>query len=84
MFTDVDLPNSTRIAYYDRWNRPLGTYAVPASPGSESLSFLGVRFKQARVARVRIQSGNAAIGQWSDSDYRDVVAMDDFVYGEPK
>jgi hypothetical protein len=52
------------------------------SPGNETLSFLGVRFRHARVATVRITSGTAIPGQ-NETDRRDVVAMDDFIYGEP-
>ena len=81
VFTDVDRPGSTRIAYYDRSNRVLGRYVVPASPGSETLSFLGARFPGARVARVRITTGDAPIG--TQRRGVDVAAMDDFVYGEP-
>jgi hypothetical protein len=55
---------------------------VPVSPGNETLSFLGVRFHEARVARVRITSGSAIAGQ-SETHRRDVVATDDFIYGEP-
>ena len=56
---------------------------VPASPGDASLSFLGIVFPDARIARVRITSGNVAPGP--DDDRRhDVVMMDDFIYGEPQ
>jgi hypothetical protein len=82
VFTDVDRPDSSKIAYYDAAGQELARYAVPASPGQKSLSFLGVRFKTQRVARVRIWSGNGRIGQ-PETDARDIVAMDDFVYGEP-
>ena len=82
VFTDVDRLGSTVIAYYDRAGRRLGRYPVPASPGSETLSFLGVRFPARAVARVRIWSGNAPVGV-AERRGTDVVAMDDFVYGEP-
>lgn len=60
----------------------LGTFAVPVSPGSQTLSFLGVRFLNARVARVRITSGNTRPGL-DETRARDVVVMDDFIFGEP-
>jgi hypothetical protein len=81
VFTDVDRPG-TRITYYDAANRVLGTYPVPVSPGSETLSFLGVRFLTARVARVKIVSGNTRPGS-NETRIRDAVVMDDFIFGEP-
>ena len=56
---------------------------VPASPGDGSLSFFGIVFKDARIARVRITSGNVAPGPDDDRKH-DVVVMDDFLYGEPQ
>jgi hypothetical protein len=56
---------------------------VPASPGDGSLSFFGIVFEDARIARVRITSGNVALGRDDDRKH-DVVAMDDFIYGEPQ
>jgi hypothetical protein len=82
VFTDVDRTGSTKIAYYDRRGRQIARYTVPASPGSETLSFLGATFERARVARVRIWSGNVPLGS-REGGRRDVVVMDDFVYGEP-
>lgn len=81
VFTDVDRPG-TSITYLDARNRVLGTFAVPVSPGSQTLSFLGVRFLNARVARVRITSGNTRPGL-DETRARDVVVMDDFIFGEP-
>jgi hypothetical protein len=40
-------------------------------------------FSEARIARVRITSGNVAPGP-DDGGKRDVVMMDDFIYGEPQ
>ena len=82
VFTDVDQDRKTRIEYFDEGNRSLGTFDVPASPGSETLSFLGVRFLDAQVARVSITSGKHALGP-NENRGRDLVVMDDFIYGEP-
>ncbi|MGI9099424.1 MAG: hypothetical protein ACR2H2_13215 [Solirubrobacteraceae bacterium] len=81
VFSDVDRPG-TKITYFDARNRRLGTFAVPASPGSETLSFLGVRFLKERIAKVRITNGNTIPGR-NEGRGRDVVVMDDFVFGEP-
>ena len=47
------------------------------------LSFLGVVFKRAVVARVRIKYGNRKLGP-NDGGKYDVAVMDDFIYGEPQ
>ena len=96
VFTDVDRPDgsshgkdfksrkpSTLIRYFDADGKLLFSGAVPASPGDGSLSFFGIVFEDARIARVRIISGNVAPGP-DDDKKRDVVVMDDFLYGEPQ
>jgi hypothetical protein len=55
---------------------------VPAAPGDGNLSFFGVKFNDARIARVRITTGNTAPGP-DDDNKNDIVMMDDFFYGEP-
>jgi hypothetical protein len=90
VFTDVDEPNgekgagrhSTRIEYFDSEGRRIYTGFVPASPGDGSLSFFGVVFSDARIARVRIVTGDANPGV--DDTRKDIVMMDDFLYGEPQ
>jgi hypothetical protein len=87
VFTDVDLPNSTTLQFFDQTGNTLGTFAVPSSlSGSQNLSFLGVSFNAGeRVARVRITSGNTPLGpNDSPGTGTDIVAMDDFIYGEPQ
>ena len=81
VFTDVDRPG-TRIAYFDAMGRRLARFDVPVSPGSETLSFLGVRFLDDRVAMVRITSGDSRLGE-NETRGRDLAVMDDFIYGEP-
>src|SRR5215212_4962995 len=95
VFTDVDQPDgsgpakkrgnrnaSTLIEYYGVDGQLLFSSFAPASPGDGGFSFYGVVFPDARVARVRITSGNVAPGP-NDSEKDDVVMMDDFIYGEP-
>jgi hypothetical protein len=82
VFTDVDRPG-TRIDYFNAMGRKLATFDVPISPGSETLSFLGVRFLEDRVAEVSIRSGNNKLGPNETGGGRDLVVMDDFIYGEP-
>ena len=96
VFTDVDQPNgsgparkrgnrhaSTLIEYYGTSGELLFSSFVPASPGDGGLSFFGIVFPDARIARVRITSGDVAPGP-SDSEKDDVVMMDDFIFGEPR
>ena len=96
IFTDVDLPDgsgpgdkngnrqsSTRIECFGTDGGLLYSGFVAASPGDGSLSFLGVVFTDARIARVRITSGDAAPGP-NDDGTHDIVMMDDFFYGEPQ
>ncbi len=83
VFTDVDLANITSLQFFDASNTSLGTFFVPAGTvASESLSFLGVDFGSNIVSRVRITSGNAALGP-NEAGALDLVVMDDFLFGEP-
>jgi hypothetical protein len=96
VFTDVDQPDgsgpgekrgnrkaSTLIEYFGVDGDLLFSSFVPASPGDASLSFFGIVFDDALIARVRITSGNVAPGP-DDGGKLDVVMMDDFLYGEPQ
>jgi hypothetical protein len=96
VFTDVDQPDgsgpdkkrgnrkaSTLIEYFGSDGELLFSSFVPASPGDGSLSFLGIVFEDARIAQVRITSGDVAPGP-DDGRKQDLVMMDDFIYGEPQ
>jgi hypothetical protein len=96
VFTDVDQPNgsspdhtngnrpaSTRIEYLDAGGSSIFSSSVPASPGDKSVSFLGIVFTDARIAKVRITSGDTIPGP-NDDGTHDIVMMDDFLYGEPQ
>jgi hypothetical protein len=83
VFTDVDSATSTRLQFYTPDGVLLYERAVPAASGNETLSFLGVWFNAGEiVGRVRIVSGNVALGP-DETGAIDVVAMDDFIYAEP-
>lgn|SRR5574341_338716 len=82
VFTDVDLPESTSVKYFNAQGESLGKAFVP--PANTGLSFVGVVFTDERIALVRITSGNTAPGPGAlDGGAVDVVVMDDFIYGEP-
>jgi hypothetical protein len=82
VFADVDLPQSTSLEYFDATGNSLGRAFVP--PANNGLSFVGLVFQNKRVRRVRITSGNTALYTTiTDGGLVDLVAMDDFIYGEP-
>jgi hypothetical protein len=96
IFSDVDQPDgsgpgakqgnrgaSTLMEFFGVNGELLFSSFVPASPGDAGQSFFGVKFAAAKIARVRITAGNAAPGP-NDEANRDIVMMDDFIYGEPQ
>jgi hypothetical protein len=97
VFTDVDEPDglsfterrgsplgaSTLVECFDKDGKLIFSGFVPSSPGDGSLSFFGVLFEEAVIARVRIRTGNVAPGP-NDGGLFDVVMMDDFFYSEPQ
>lgn len=87
VFTDVDVAGQTKLELVAANGQSLGTYEVPATAGDGSLSFLGVRFDAGeRIALARITTGAAALGgnDVTQGGTADIVAMDDFIYGEPQ
>ena len=88
VFTDVDQfgdksDAATTLVFYGVYGDVIFQADVPASKGDGSLSFVGVLFDAAKIARVRLKSGNVAPGP-NDSNRREVVMMDDFIFGEPQ
>jgi hypothetical protein len=95
VFTDVDRQDgsgdkkkgnrgaTTIIEYFAANGWLLFRGVVPASQGDNSLSFFGIVFEEPLIAKIRITTGNAAPGP-NDNDRRDIVMMDDFIYGEPQ
>jgi hypothetical protein len=89
VFSDVDRQGSASIRLFDAEGKNLGRYAAPPSPGG--LSFVGVTFSTAIVARVEIESGKGAVAvgatdvdEQNRGKAHDLVIMDDFIYGEPQ
>lgn len=81
VFTDVNDANSTKIDYFDVNGELLCSQNVLPGPTPRgSLSFLGVGFDTPDIFQVRITSGNRVLSVPA----RDVVVMDDFIYGEPQ
>jgi hypothetical protein len=93
VFTDVDRANSTKIEYFDVNGALLFSGFVPPVRGNQTLSFLGVAFDAGEeVFLVRITSGDVELGERErgielgerEREGRDLVVMDDFIYGEPQ
>lgn len=82
IFTGVNRSDSTRIEFFGANGALLFSQSVLPQPTAlKGLSFLGVGFDAGeRVFFVRIVSGNRILR----TPARDVVAMDDFIYGEPQ
>jgi hypothetical protein len=79
VFTSVDAAGATTVQFLGADGSSLGT--VPAPTGA--LAFAGGT--GSGIAGVRITTGNAALAPGTVDDAgHDVVAMDDFVFGEPR
>ena len=91
VFSDVDQQGSgpgrrapsTIIEYFGADRTVVFSSFVPASPGDATFSFFGIVFVEPLIARVRITTGKTSLGP-NEVGRRDVVVMDDFLYGEPQ
>lgn len=85
VFTDVDLPNSTSLEFFNN-DRSLGKFFVPERKAGSSHSFLGVYFETDYITKVVVShTGRIADGikDISLGGTVDLVALDDFLYDEP-
>ena len=90
VFEDVGRANSTTIEFFDIDGNRILKIATPRATDANGISFVGAVFDAGVVARVRITSGDTPIGSdvednvKGEGQKRDIVAMDDFIYGEPR
>lgn len=88
VLSDVDLDNVTSIEPFAKDGNSLGLFYAPKRSDANGLSFVGVKYDAAVVARVKITSGNGAIGNGvndiSSGGTLDLVVVDNFIYGEPQ
>ena len=85
VFTDVDAASNAIVRCFAQDGSQLAAASAPAASGG--LSFVGISFNTAaeRCFRVQIRVGNAVLASGAvDSGATDVIAMDDFIYGEPQ
>ena len=85
VFTDVDLPASTQLEFFDVSDQLMfSVFVEPGTVAAGSLSFFGALADAGeRIARVRITAGSIAPGP-SETASTDIVLMDDFIYKEPQ
>jgi hypothetical protein len=82
IFSDVDNAEATTVEIYE------GTKLISsakAQAANKKFSFVGLHTSDVRITRVKITSGNTALAPGiQDGSAKDMVAMDDFIYSEPK
>jgi hypothetical protein len=81
VYTDVDTSH-TAFEYFDVDGNSLGSFETPIA--DNGLSFLGVAFDEAIVARVEVRYGTGALGPDDGAGDVDVAVMDNFIFGEPQ
>lgn len=81
VYTDVDTDH-TAFEYFDVNGNSLGQFQTPIA--DNGLSFLGVVFDDAIVARVEVKYGTGALGPNDGAEGVDVAVMDNFIFGEPQ
>jgi hypothetical protein len=81
VYTDVDTAH-TAFEYFDINGNSLGKFEAPIA--DNGLSFLGVVFDKAVVARVEVKYGTVALGPDDGAGGADVAVMDNFIFGEPQ
>ena len=88
IFADVDSAaggDRSLIRVYGADGIQLSAASAPVA--DTGLSFVGISFNAGeRIARVVIESGNAGLSATNNDGANnvDIVAMDDFIYGEPR
>ena len=88
VLSDVDLAGETTIELFVQDGSSLGTYPAPVRSDAAGLSFIGVTYTDAIVARVRITLGtgalDAAVDDVTAAGTVDLVVLDNVIYGEPR
>lgn len=88
VLSDVDLADKTTIELFAQDGTSLGRFRAPVRTDAAGLSFIGVTFTDAIIARARITLGTGALGTGvndiSAGGTTDLVVLDNVIYGEPK
>jgi hypothetical protein len=87
VFLDVDTAGSSGIELIGVDGTSLGRFSAPVRSDARGASFVGVVFRQALIARVKIVTGDGLLSpselDVSQGGQHDLVVMDDLLYGEP-
>ena len=87
VFIGVDLSNSSYIELLNG-TESLGKFYAQPHNSISNFSFVGVHFKNTVFATVKIVHGNASFKSGekdiSKGGVKDLVALDDFIYAEPR
>jgi hypothetical protein len=90
VFTDAEIAGLTSLEFFDADGNVLfdldsAVFPIPVGAGdtTKSFAFAGVSFDSAVVARVRISAGDVDLKRTNFGNFQDLVAMDDFIFGEP-
>ena len=82
VFTNVAIPFSSSIEFFNSDGLSLGKYFVPPAP--LGLSFVGIMFPGRMVTKVKIVQGSVVPGAADNpAAGQNAVVLDDFIYGEP-
>ncbi len=88
VFTDINATGNARFICYDAAGGLLGSGVFAPTAAPNGLSFIGVSFNAGeRISQCQITSGNIGVAPGHFNGVvngADVVAMDDFIYGEPQ
>ena len=88
VLSDVDAANATTIELFAQDGTSLGIIAAPVRSDTVGLSFVGASFDRPVIARVRVTLGTGALGAGVDDisagGVKDLVVLDNLIYGEPK
>lgn len=86
VLSDVDAASSTTLEAFDG-EKSLGIFKAQAQAGTGNFSFLGISVNDARITKIKLTTGNAAlkagVKDISDGGEYDLVVIDDLVYSEP-
>ncbi len=88
VLSDVDVADKTTIELFAQDGTSLGTFTSPVRTDEAGLTFIGVTFEEAIIARVRVTLGTGALGADVDDisagGTLDLVVLDNLIYGEPR
>lgn len=85
VFSDVDVPNSTFIEFFDG-TQSIGKYYAPVHDSKSNLSFVGVYFSKQKITNIKVGHDGTLVEGGNDisaGGQKDFVVFDDFLFDEP-